>query len=94
MRKKKDKPNDELVKLLGTDNADEQVDIIKRLMSPCIPVVIQYDGRAGAVTNVTPVGASLPPSDIHQILDDAKRWLMRLENESNARKNGQVKGEE
>lgn len=74
------KPQDELSKLLGTDDLEEQVERVKRLKAaPIIDVVIRVDGRVDQVTGVHVLGGSIPPAIFYKVLDQVRDQVHQAE---------------
>jgi hypothetical protein len=74
------KPQDELSKLLGTGDREEQVAQVKRLKAaPIIDVVIRVDGRVDQVTGVHVLGGTIPPAVFYKVLDQVRDQVHQAE---------------
>ncbi len=74
------KPQDELSKLLGTGDREEQVAQVKRLIAaPIIDVLIRVDGRVDQVTGVHVLGGNIPPAIFYKILDQVRDQVHQAE---------------
>ena len=66
--------------LLGTEDEETQVKIIKNLAgAPVIDLIVRLDGRTGQVAFVQPVGGQLDMDTVYKVLDMAREWLRAFE---------------
>lgn len=83
------KPGDELSKLLGTPDREQQVERVKRLLAaPVVDVIIRVDGRADQVTAINVVGGQMSPDVFYRVLDQARDMMRRQELQALAQQNG------
>lgn len=64
--------NDALSDELGTKDRDKQAEIVRRLKSPVVSLLIQYDDRMTRVTGIAAVGSQSNYDDLLAILDLAR----------------------